>query len=975
MRRATVCVLLAAALASVVWAQQKAAQKAAPKARPKTAGLRVKPTPEQWVAATLKNMTIDEKIGQMLFDRVEGAFQNFESEGFQHYVDKVKKLHMGGFIVYRGTPHDTAALINELQRNAKVPLLIAGDLERGAASQFPNMAVSLPSNLGIAATRDPQTAAFAGLVTAREGRAVGFHWAYAPVVDVNNNPDNPIINIRSFGEDPALVGKMAAAYIKAAEAEGILTTAKHFPGHGDTATDSHIDLGVVAGDCPRLDAIELAPFRAAIEAGTSSIMTAHLAVPAVEPDTRLPATMSHNVLTGLLREQLGFKGLIVTDAVEMGGITTQYWPGEATLRAIDAGADVLLLPPNSELSFRVIRAAVDAGRIKESRLDESVTRILSAKAKLKLHENALVDLNKIGTIFGSPAYQETADKIADRSITLVRDYRSTLPISKTKRQKLMILSVSADAGTTDEYFAALVRQRVEDVQTARVGPDLTAAQATRVLELAAKADVVVAPLYVRISAGKGTAAMPAAQTDLLRKVAALNKPMMAISFSNPYLLRSLPDVPGYLCAWSIADVADRAAVRAIFGEIKIGGKLPVTIPYAEAQGAPLAELGSGIQLPALPMQLVASTADQEKRFPKAFAVLEQAVKDHATPGAVVAIGMHNEIIAHKAFGKMSNAKDAAPMPRDAMFDMASISKVVGTTTAAALLVEQKWLLLDVPVSRYIPEFASDDPARNAITVRQLLMHSSGMVGYDKLFYDAKNKKEIMDKVHVMKLANPPGTKFVYSDFGIMLLAEIIERITGQPLDQLLRLNLFQVIGMTDTMYNPAKSFLPRIPPTEDDKDFRHRLIHGEVHDEHAWVMGGVAGHAGLFSTARDLSVFCQMMLNGGVYAHRRILKRSTVDAWTKRQNEPEGTTRALGWDTAASPTSMFGHNVSSTAFGHTGFTGTSLVIDPEKDLFVVLLSNRVNPTRENQAWPRLRSTIHDAILQDLGLAPAAVTGQ
>ena len=336
---------------------------------------------------TLRKMTLEEKVGQVIWDRADGRFLNEQDPAFLKLKERVRKLHLGGYVIFAGTPHDTAAFANALQRASKLPLLIAADFERGPAMRVA-LSSAIPDNMAIGATGDPAYAALAAELTAREARAMGVQWIYAPVADVNNNPDNPIINTRSYGEDPAQVAKFVAAYVRAAEAAGVLSTAKHFPGHGDTATDSHIALGVVTGDRARLERVELPPFRAAIDAGVSSIMTAHLAVPAIEPDSTLPATLSKNVLSGLLREQLGFKGLIATDALEMGGVTRRYWPGEVAVRAIEAGAVCLLLPPDPELAFRSLRDAVRSGRITEQRLNQSVDREAAAGNRRPLRRRA-----------------------------------------------------------------------------------------------------------------------------------------------------------------------------------------------------------------------------------------------------------------------------------------------------------------------------------------------------------------------------------------------------------------------------------------------------------------------------------------------------------------------------------------------------------------------------------------------------------
>ena len=344
--------------------------------------------------------------------------------------------------------------------------------------------------------------------------------------------------------------------------------------------------------------------------------------------------------------------------------------------------------------------------------------------------------------------------------------------------------------------------------------------------------------------------------------------------------------------------------------------------------------------------------------------MEKAVAARAFPGAVLAVGYQGELVGLKAFGKFDYSRESPAVAADTIYDLASVSKAVATTTAVALLYQREKLRLDAPLVRYLPEFGGI-AGHDQITVRHLLTHTSGLPAYERLFRKAGDKQALLERIYAMPLAARPGQKFVYSDFGMILIGEIIERVVGQPLDQFLRRQVFEPLGMKDSFYRPPKSLLARIAPTEQDKLFRKRLIRGEVHDEHAWVMGGVAGHAGLFSTARDLAVFAQMMLNGGAYGGRRILERRTVEEFTSRAAGLTGSTRALGWDRPSRKGSSAGAHFSPRSFGHTGFTGTSLWVDPEKQLFVVLLSNRVHPTRANQQIRKLRPAVHNAVVEAL----------
>src|SRR5216684_2420574 len=394
-----------------------------------------KPAANAWVEATLRKMSVDEKIGQLLFTTYHGSLTATDTAAYQQIMHDVTDLHVGGFInITHGSPlgivksqaYPTAVLNNQLQAKSKLPLLIGADFERGTAMRL-DEGTSFPTAMALAA------------------RAVGIHWIYAPDADVNNNPGNPIINTRSFGENPERVAEFVRAFVRGVQENGGLATAKHFPGHGDTAADSHIDLPVIRADRARLNTLELVPFRAAIAAGVSTVMTGHLSIPAFEPDANTPATLSSNILTGLLRKELGFEGLVVTDAMDMGGITVRYAPGEAAVRAVAAGADALLMPPVPDAALESLQAAVKSGRISKARLDASVRRILQAKARLGLNQKRLVDLNAINQKFGSVAWQKEAQEISDRGVTLLRDTPHRLPLDGTKPARALLLAPYADS--------------------------------------------------------------------------------------------------------------------------------------------------------------------------------------------------------------------------------------------------------------------------------------------------------------------------------------------------------------------------------------------------------------------------------------------------------------------------------------------------------------------------------------------------
>src|ERR1700688_2987837 len=444
-------------------------------AAPKTAEL--SPESERWVAQTLKSMSLDEKIGQLFAVWAYGSFLSTESQDYKDLLRDVEEKHIGSFAIEtQGSPvgivrsqvYPTAVLVNTLQSHAKVPLLVAADFERGTSMRVEEGS-SFPHGMAIAATGRSEDSYTMGKITALEGKAVGVPWIFAPDADVNSNPDNPIINTRSFGEDPARVSEFVAAFVRGVEENGGLATAKHFPGHGDTSMDSHIDLPTVTSDRAHLDRVELAPFRAAIAAGAGSIMTGHLAVPALEPDPDVPATMSPKITTDLLRHQMGFDGLIVTDALDMGGVTVRYPPGEVAVRSILAGADVLLVPPVLDAALQAVHEAAASGRIPMSRLDEAVTRVLRAKAKLGLNKSKLVDLDALASFFGRPEFDRAALDIADRGITLLRDDQHILPLDSTKPSRVLLVAASGD---NDPYPAGNleneIRWRLDSLTTIRM---------------------------------------------------------------------------------------------------------------------------------------------------------------------------------------------------------------------------------------------------------------------------------------------------------------------------------------------------------------------------------------------------------------------------------------------------------------------------------------------------------------------------
>jgi len=581
---------------------------------------------EKWAEKTLQKLSTEEKVGQLFMVWVRAEFLNVNAPEYLQLRDSIRKYHLGGFtmtvrwdppFLYRNQPYEAAELLNRLQQDSKLPLLISADFERGVTMRL-HGATEFPHAMAFGAAGKLEYAEAFGRITAQESRAIGVHWNFFPDADVNSNPANPIINTRSFGEDPQQVGDLVAAYVRGARANGMMTTVKHFPGHGDTATDSHLGVAQVTGDMTRLKAVELPPFQKAIAAGVDSVMVAHVSVPALDSDPNHVATTSPAIVTGLLKNQLGFKGIVVTDALDMAGLTRLYGAhiGRAAVAAFKAGNDVLLIPADLDASYRSMLEAVRSGEIPTAQLDASVLKILKAKASLNLHKTRQVNVEAISTLVGKPENLALGQQIADDSITLVRDNGKLLPLKSSGtaatglpyqkveevRDNLVAVIFSDDMRTeAGRTLERQIRERVEDANVIYVDPRIAAVMLDDSLKAVDKAQSVIAAVYEVPVAGRvmkgangvtNSVGLSDASGVLLQKIldhAAEKTAVLAMG--NPYLAQDFPTVQNYLCTFSNATVSEVAAVKTLFGEIAIRGHLPVSIPN-------IAPRGAGIERPA-----------------------------------------------------------------------------------------------------------------------------------------------------------------------------------------------------------------------------------------------------------------------------------------------------------------------------------------------------------------------------------------
>ena len=541
----------------------------------------------------MKGMTLRDEVAQMVFVAFPGAAPHPRSREYLRLLRLIRDVKVGGLIltnvangrtVQHAEPYALASFLNRVQRIAKVPLLVGGDFERGASMRVAGTTV-FPHAMAFGAAGDPELSRFEGQVTAQEARALGVQWVYYPVADVNINPDNPVLNIRSFGEDPQAVAAQVAAFIEGAHSDArnyVLTTAKHFPGHGDTSVDSHLNLATIPASRERLESVELVPFRAAIAAGTDAVMTAHVAVPALAPPD-LPATLSPAILTGLLRGELGFQGLVITDALEMGGIVNGFPAGDAAVRAIEAGADTLLMPADPETAIRAVVAAVENGRIERARIERSVVKILAAKEKVGLDRKRFVKVEGLGDVINSPEANEKAQQVAERAVTLVRNQDGLVPLAAPERACFLVLAENryANEGQT---FSQEVRARLAHATVTTLDPSLSRADVDAALAHLTQCDTYVVAAFASVTAYRGSLGLEGDLPHAMETLAAAAKPVVLVALGNPYLLRSVPAVSAYLATFSNVAPSETAAVKALWGEIDIRGHLPVSIPGLAARG-------------------------------------------------------------------------------------------------------------------------------------------------------------------------------------------------------------------------------------------------------------------------------------------------------------------------------------------------------------------------------------------------------
>ncbi len=886
------------------------------------------------VGRSLGKLTLEQKAGQLF---VCWSLSRPDGGNHEQMLKWVEEVGLGGVILSLGSVGDAAALIPKLQAKAKVPLLLASDFEGGVWWRLKG-ATELGNQMLVGASESEKLAEAMGQVTGQEAKALGFHWVFAPVLDVNSNPDNPIINVRSFGEDPKLVGKLGRAFARGVRQSGLLSCGKHFPGHGDVDSDSHLALPTVPGDRERLLQVELAPFRAAAADGLESVMTGHLAVPGLGEDPNVPATLSRTILHDVLREELGFKGLVVTDALDMGGVKNALDPGEVAVRALLAGADVLLMPPEPLVARQAVIDAVNSGRIPMERLDDAVRRILEAKHKVGLFSGGGQTAVHWQGQMRTPRSEQIADEIAQHGIVLVRDRDGALARLREGGEPTLRVTLVDKADGSDSALG--VSWSGESI---RLTDQSTGEEVAAAIDRIAKAKQVILSLFVKVRELSGGIGLPSKLDPVMQSLRA-DQDVTVVSFGSPYVIRNLPKADAFVAAFATTKRVQEAVSKAL----KIGGfhgRLPVAVPGVAPAGFGLSDLVAGHD------DGLGNPEPPNGELPDALqARLQLAIDDGATPGAVCYVSRRGQLVARVAAGHESYVS-GSPLVTDATaYDLASLTKVCATTPAILQLVQAGKLSLDDPIQKWVPAFRG--PGKDLVTVRHLMAHQGGLASYVRFYRSLNGKEDIVAAAAAEGLMSEPETSVRYSDLGFILLMAVVEAASGEDFQVVARNALFKTsIGFVSTDQSPIEA-----APTEHDVA-RGGVVRGYVHDENAYAMGGVSGHAGLFAVASEVLTYGNLLLHGGTPE----VSRDLITLATQPAGFLDDATRGLGFRLLRDG-SWAGTKVPEGTFGHTGFTGTSLWCCPRYDVCVVLLTNRVHPTRVNNKITETRQAVHDIVL-------------
>ncbi|MBD2751442.1 glycoside hydrolase family 3 N-terminal domain-containing protein [Spirosoma validum] len=956
-----------------------------------------------WVDSIFTNMSPDDRIAQLI---MVAGYSNRKPAYEDSLLTLVRTNKLGGVVMFQGGPVRQARLTNRLQAISPVPLLIAMDAEWGIAMRL-DSTVRYPYQMTLGAMQGNDTLLYQmGKNLAWQARRLGMHVNFAPTVDVNNNPNNPVINFRSFGEDKYAVTRKALAYMRGMQDNQLLTSLKHFPGHGDTGTDSHYDLPLIGKSRAQLDSLELYPFRQLINAGAAGVMVAHLSIPALDTTRNRPSTLSPAIVTNLLKNELGFKGLVFSDAMNMKGVTKFYASGQADELGIEAGMDVLEFTENVPAALAQIKLAVSLGRISQASLDERCLKVLRAKAWVGLDQYKPIVLDNLVSDLNPPKDDLLNRKLTEASLTVLKNEGGLLPLQRLDTLRIASVAIESDKITAFQQMAGNYTQ-VDHFKLTSKTPDSTLAAIRDSLK---NYNLILVDVHLNNIRPTAKYGMQPRTAALVSELVATKKAVVTV-FGNPYVLdkltfpmdtaqpsRSIEQARAIVMPYQLTNYTEELSAQLIFGAIGASGKLPVTVNQRF-------RLGDGVQVQ--PNGRMKYTIPEEAGVDGRFltqqidSLVNVGITEQAFPGCVVQLAKDGKVIFRKAYGThtydASLGAEPKPTQVDDLFDMASVTKVSTSTPALMRLVDEGKFNLNGKMVDYLPFLKKSNKAD--LVWRDVLTHQARLKASIAFWTDTKNPDgswkpktfkfeesgrypiEITDSLYEFRKYpttifeqlrdSPlnPKKEYVYSDLSFMLYPQVVKRLTGENFEDYLKTTFYQPLGASTLTFNPLRFYMRnQIPPTEYDSLFRKTLVWGHVHDETAAMLDGVSGHAGLFGTANDLMKVYEMYRQKGSYGGQRFISTKTVEEFTRYQFPELGNRRGLAFD---KPSFKYSGNAPQSAtkasYGHSGFTGTFVWVDPDPayNLTYVFLSNRVYPNRSHNKIITLntRTNIVEALYQ------------
>ncbi|MDJ1468414.1 glycoside hydrolase family 3 N-terminal domain-containing protein [Xanthocytophaga flava] len=938
---------------------------------------------QRWVDSVFQKLTPDERIAQLI---MVAAYSNRDQAHIDAVSELIRKQKIGGLVFFQGGPTRQVQQTNFYQSISKVPLLVAIDGEWGLGMRL-DSTISYPYQMTLGAIQNDSLLYKMGVEVALQCKRMGIQVNFAPVVDVNNNPNNPVINYRSFGENKENVARKSIAYMKGMQDNHILTTAKHFPGHGDTDADSHYDLPLIKKSRTQLDSLELYPFRKIIEAGIGGIMVAHLSIPSLDSTKNQPSTLSKPIISNLLKNELKFSGLAFTDAMNMKGVTKNYTPGVADAKAILAGNDVLEFTEDVPKAIEEIKKAIREKKITQAEIDARCRKVLAAKAWVGLDKWKSISLTNLSKDLNTPKAKLLNRQLTEASLTLLKNENTFLPLQKLDTLQIASVSVGAEKTTAFQRMLA----KYTSVQHFTISKQATAADIKKVKDALAKFDLVVVGVHIPSVRPAKNYGITENMQKALTELSSITQKVIICHLGNAYTLPKFDFSKATAIVTTYQDntIAQELAAQALFGAVSMSGKMPVSV-------SPVYPLNGGLGMNSIhrlkytmPEEVGMNSELLERRIDS---MANIALTQKATPGCQVLVAKNGKIIFHKTYGYLTY-DNQRPTQEDDLYDLASVTKVTTSAPALMRLSDEGKFGLDKTLATYLPEYGNSN--KKDIQFRDILTHQARLTAWiafwketvkedgernhklfrtdsskrfpvkivDNLWLNRKYCKKIYKEINDSPLLQEK--KYVYSDLSYYLYPRLVQLQTGKPFETYLKETFYLPIGATHLTYKPLRYYpIDQIVPTEYDSLFRKTLIHGTVHDEGAAMLDGLSGHAGLFGTANDVAKMMQMYLQMGEYGGQRFINEATLKEWT-RYNDVNFSRRGIAFDKPdpKSPGLSAAAASSAESFGHSGFTGTFVWVDPKYQLVYVFMSNRVYPTRNNNKLGSLN--IRTGVLQTI----------